>query len=132
MEDYISKSSIDQLTRVIVDKHFSDEKEVYEILGEDEIDKCLTGGDLLKSNDIRGTQEFGEGVVEVLKFISVIAGTVKSIVDLMKAYKSKRDKMTKDVIIKKWQNELIKAGISNEKAELIAKEFSEEVDKMIR
>lgn len=118
-----SKDQLYELLKTIVAKEFPDELAVAEAVGKDLLSRSLTVSSQEKLYERRRLPiEFGDGIVEAMKFVSLLWGTVQAVRGLSTTtFDFRRDRS--EELQARWCTELALAGLDRESAERISSAF---------
>lgn len=127
--------------KVMVEKCLPDESVAFELAGEDQIKKVFKSqGDASASSTKEVTPqksiedfEFLFEAKTVIEFVGLIIGTFELYQWFSKRLKeTKQGNADKQNLTRRWKDELLKAGLSEEKAELVAIRCSADVLELLQ
>ena len=124
MTPHIDSNRFKSFLEKIIQSEYSEEALSFELMYNDHFEALSQGEDILKpQHGGAGNFEAGEGIVEILKFVSLMAGTFSTVLDLIKKAKSLGGEQPKEAeAVDSWTQELIRAGLEKNKAtELVAR-----------
>jgi len=125
----INKAEFKFFIRNIVANHVEEELDLYDIDGEEMINTVLEGE--TKDNiDLTDSPEFKFGfgeVVESIKFIGIVIGTLKTLNDFAVLFRNRDPETTE--LEDAWRSHLIDEGLAEEKAEAIIQKFGDDLRK---
>ncbi len=126
-----SKQSFSNLIDKIIVNEFSEYNDIYLF----EKDDLLTG--LFNGNDTKEDPELGVnqfGVGETLEYVSTISATFLTLLKIVGWFKDrnqKNDEIQKSITIL-WKDNMIKEGLSEEKAERISQNYQKELKNILQ
>jgi hypothetical protein len=123
------KEKLREMILRIIKSEFTDDFFTYEAIEDFSFDRLFKENsnlqDLFKEEN--GHNEFFSEVGEVLSSLSLLAGTIKTYLEIRKILKERAKRKTADLDIEtKWAADLVKNGIAKERADEMAKKYSTE------
>ncbi len=119
----------------IIKEVIQDELSAFEIEGSSLIDDLYNGRDIIHS-DLKSKAEFefldGKQAADLLEFVKLLAGTFtlfKAVLDLKGTVPEKA--VAEDTLSERWKKELIKAGLTPQKSDVIVQRFLRQLEQKV-
>jgi hypothetical protein len=129
------KTKVQELVLRIAKNEFSEEMSAYRAIEGHVTQKLFDSKDAPSIEDIvadsNASNEFDPtAIVEILKSLSVLVGTVKTIYEIRKMVKAKSD-IKIDNITSQWKKDLIQNNISEAQAEVLVQKYKNDLKSII-
>jgi hypothetical protein len=119
------------MSKVVCDK-IPLEVDAFDVIGRCAA-RSLFETERVPTSSAKGPHEFGEGITQVLEFLSLLIGTYFSLKQLLVDVLGKvpADHPTVPAVVDVWVNKLVEAGMEKTKAEAIANAYAVELLSLI-